>query len=168
MERNWKKINERTYGFSVDRKPIGTIAFFPNSLESKAMVKMGEKEWTIKRTGFWKNTIEMVDTAGFRVASIFAEKWYANHYSLVINESRYTLKLRNNPLSEWVILEDGQDLLSYGLNVGDQKETANVKITSSKGNQAFLFDFLLWYLFVPLAIENLGDPLTFLLLLTAQ
>jgi hypothetical protein len=43
----------------------------------------------------------------------------------------------------------------------------NVKITTTEEPLDLLFDFILWYLFVPVATENLDDNLTFLMLATA-
>jgi hypothetical protein len=168
MERKWDKIDETHYAFSVDQQGIGTLQFFPDSTGGKALVQMGEQSYQIKRTGFWKNALELTDPEGQCILKVYAEKWYANSYVFYYQQEKYKLKIRNNPLSEWVILKGEKEWIAYGLHAEGQGEKILSKITSAPENQTFLFDFLLWYLFVPIAAESMGDQLTFLLLLTAQ
>jgi hypothetical protein len=77
---------------------------------------------------------------------------------------QYKLSVRNNPLAEYVITEGNKEILAYGLQ--PDKGKVQVKITGTAGQADFIFDFLLWFLFAPIAIENIGDNPTFSLLLT--
>ncbi len=136
-----------------------------NSLEGRAVFQMGSDSITIKRTGFWKNSIE-IENQNQIIAKVYSEKWYANTSILEYKNKKYKLILRNNPLAEYVILENSQELLSYRLYV--ERDKICVNIAASNTNNHYLLDFLLWYLFVPIVAETMGDNFTFSLLLSAQ
>lgn len=93
--------------------------------------------------------------------SVYPEKWYAHSSVIDLGDKKYKLVIRNNPLAEYAITENDKDILAYGLDT--QNRELNVRI-SSPGNPDFLFDFILWYLFLPVADENFGDDYSFLLL----
>ncbi len=166
MTKKWEKSGERSYTFSINEREIGTLELFPSTLESKATATIGENAFTIKRTGFWKSSIEISDAQGEIVAQVYHEKWYSNAFILEYGGKAYKLLIRNNPLAEWAILEDEAVLLAYGLDTANGK--AALKITAGTVASDPLLDFLLWYLFLPVAAENCGDDFVFLLLLTAQ
>ena len=166
MTKKWEKSGERSYTFSINDRETGVLALFPNTLESKATATIGKDTFTIKRTGFWKSSIEISDAQGQTVAKVYHEKWYNNSFVLEYAGKTYKLLMRNNPLAEWAILEDDAVLLAYGLDTANGK--AALKITAGKVDSDPLLDFLLWYLFLPVAAENCGDDFVFFLLLVAQ
>ncbi|CAN5748463.1 hypothetical protein BH10BAC3_BH10BAC3_40940 [soil metagenome] len=106
--------------------------------------------------------MEVCSKDGRIIAKVYDEKWYANSSILEYNGRRYQLMVRNNPLAEWAIRENDHDLLAYRIYAGNGK--VGVKITSSNNNQDYLLDFLLWYLFVPIATENPGDNFFFFMM----
>ena len=162
MTKNWAKIEGAKYAFSVEKIELGTLEIVLNSTDSKAIAKIGTAEFTIRRTGFWKSGIEIVNQKNEIIAKAYLEKWYSNSMILEFKDSKYKLATRNNPLAEWAIIDGDTDLLAYGLNAGNG--TVNLKITTAENNKEYLLDFLLWYIFMPIATENAGDDLTFLLL----
>lgn len=166
--RNWTKVEGTKYSFSIDNKEIGTLEFILNSTDSKAIAKISQDEFVIRRTGFWKNGIEIVSKSGAAIAKAYYEKWYANSMILDYKEASFKLVIRNNPLVEWAIIDKNEDFLSYGLNVGNDNGMVNLKITSSETNQDYILDFILWYQLAPFATETMGDDFTLLVLLTAQ
>ena len=91
------------------------------------------------------------------------EKWYVNNWVVEYRGKNYKLSVRNNPLAEYMITEGEKLILAYGLQAQDGK--VQVKITGVHSPDNYLFDFLLWYLFAPVAIENIGDHMSFSLLL---
>ncbi|MGA0556690.1 hypothetical protein ACO2Q8_08570 [Larkinella sp. VNQ87] len=163
MIRNWVKTDEGRYELLIDGSKAGTLAKLPNTSDSRAMIKLAEREYMIRRTGFWKNNIEVIDQNRTLVARVFYEKWYANTWIIEYNTHVYKLVVRNNPMAEWAVLEGDTVLLSYGLTHQDGK--TGTKITASPALTNFLFDALLWYLFAPIAAENTADNEVFLTLL---
>ena len=66
-------------------------------------------------------------------------------------------------MAEYVIFDAKNEILSYGLDTQNGK--ASVRINSNSEESELLFDFLLWYLFLPIANENMGDDFGFQTLL---
>ena len=166
MIKTWKKTNEGSYSLSADNNEIGIMNISHDSLERKAACFFDDKELVIKRTGFWKSTIEISNKAGQVISKVHPEKWYANSWSFDYKGKKYTIIVRNNPLAEWAILHISEEIAAYGLHTVNGK--LNVKITTSSQGSDFLFDFLLWYLFLPIATENMDDSFTFVMLVNNQ
>ncbi|RCR70989.1 hypothetical protein [Larkinella punicea] len=154
MEKKWHKINEGIYTFFVGNEKKGSLSM--NTAGGKATATVGSKQFTIKRTGFWQSSLEISDGDERRVARAYPETWYGNSMVFEYEGRTYQLKIKNNPLAEWSILAGKQAVLSYGLAV-DQGKTV-VTIRSQPENSDYLPDFLLWYLFEPIATENTTDP----------
>lgn len=164
MNKHWTNIGENTYALLRGDIEVGKFKFF-NTLNSKAVAESKENEFHFKRISFWKNTVEISDKAGLIIAKIFSEKWYASSYILEYNNQHYKVVLRNNPLAEYVIIDNETEILAYGLTTHQGK--AIVRINSNADEINILFDFILWYLFRPIAIENTGEDVNFLIVATA-
>ena len=160
MEKKWRKINEGIYTFFVGNEKKGSLCL--NIAGGKATATVGSKQFTIRRTGFWQSSLEISDQNERRVARAYPEKWYGNSMVFEYEGRTYQLSIKNNPLAEWSILEGNQAVLSYGLAVNQGKTVVNIR--SRSGNLDYLPDFLLWYLFEPIATENTTDPDFFLML----
>jgi len=163
--KQWIKTQNGVYEFRVNEQKIGTMNIAQATMKRKAIVQLQDQTFTIKRTGFWKSSISITDQHEVSVAEIYPTKWYANSYTMDFNGKHYSLSARNNPLAEWVISEGKSELIAYGLQAMDGK--VFVKITGSETSD-YLFDALLWYLFLPIAMENGGDNLFFIMLLATQ
>jgi hypothetical protein len=166
MTKNWKKTKEGNYSFSVDNKQIGTMEISYASLERKAICNIENNVFIIKRTGFWKSTVEINNQTGQTIAKLYPKKWYANSWTLDFKEKELEVIVRNNPLAEYAIIDNSKELAAYGLTTENGNLT--VRVTTLDESSGFLFDFLLWYLFVPIATENMGDSFTFMMLLNIQ
>lgn len=167
MNKNWEVKDRGIYRFTADDREVGTMSVRFDSSDVKAVAEIEGEEFVIKRTGFWKTNLE-VTRDGERVAITYSEKWYASHFFLDYNHKQYRLKIQNNPLAEWEISLNGERILVYGLNTGAYDKQLSIKISATPGNTDFLLDFILWYLFVPIAIESMGDSFSFNILLMSQ
>lgn len=161
MKKEWVKNTDSQYSFFVEEKKMGNMDFHLNSLSSKAVCTFSEQELKIKRTSFWKSTIEITDSQDAILLKTYPEKWYGNTSVIEYDNKKYKLVVRNNPLAEYAITENGEERLAYGLATTDKK--LSVRITTHE-KAPLVFDFLLWYLFLPVANENMGDDYSFLLL----
>lgn len=156
MKKEWVKIEQGSYQLLVDEKPVGTMNFLGNGPGSGAKFESGSTTYFIKPEGFWKLRYKVTDQSGIELFSI---RQAAKEQSFTIPEGTYQLKLHNNPLAEWVI-SDGEDiLLSYGFTITGSKVKIGIKTARQQHN--YLFDFLLWYIFLPVAMEELGEEWTF-------
>jgi len=164
--KSWKKIAEGQYAFYVDDVETGHMQISYNSLERIAKCEVNGVTFQIKRTGFWKSSIDISQSSGEVIGKVYPEKWYASSWSFEFDNKKYRIIIRNNPMAEFVILDGTTEVAAYGLDANDGHP--KVRITSTDKEADYMFDFLLWYLFVPIATENSGDHLVFHLLLTAQ
>lgn len=155
-----------SYTLLVDNHIKASLKIDYNSTSRLANIEIADEKYTIKKIGKWKKYIGIYEQNGIQIAEIIYEKWYANHYIFNYKGSRYKLVVRNNPLAEWAILQDDNTILAYSLYTENGKVA--IKITSNSEKNDLLFDCLLWYLFSPIAQENSGDDLLFLLMLSAS
>jgi hypothetical protein len=161
MEKTWHKTGEGSYTLLVDGQEMGQLAMKANGSSGKAVGKLSGREFTIQRTGFWKTGLEIAATTGPLIARTYQEKWYAKAAVLDYQNKKYQLVMRNNPLAEWAILDQKKVVLAYGLTADNGRVAA--RITTSDHQTDYLLDFILWYLFVPLASEDGGDDFLMLL-----
>lgn len=160
--KHWKMNGEGNFILYQDKEKIGTLTIHSNLFHRRAFLEIGTEKYNLKHSGFWKNHIEISDAEEKVILRTYAEKWYANTTTIAFDGKKLKLLIRNNPLAEYAIVDGDKELLSYGLETKDGK--AVTKICKSILSKSYLLDFYLWYLFAPVARENMGDDLTFLLL----
>ena len=162
MKKHWTKTSDFNYKLLVDEREVGKMEIHYNTVSAKAIYTINGNAFEIKRTGFWKLNIEITDSKGVVVLKTYPEKWYANTSVIEFENKRYKLLVRNNPLAEYAVAENDKDVLIYSLSAENTEPRISI---SSSGNTDYTFDFLLWYLFLPVATENFGDADSFLLLI---
>lgn len=163
--KKWEAQGSNTFNLIENDQLIGSMEVDIHRSTRKAVVRLKGKEWVFRRTGFWKNNLEVTDSNGNTIAKVYPEKWYKSTSLLEYDNKKYTIRVRNNPLAEWVLQENNTDLLAYGLTA--QKGKTSIRITTAEKQPDYLFDSILWYLFYPVAAEQVSDDLTFLLVVTA-
>lgn len=157
--RNWKKITEQKYLFWVGEKKIGELELRYPKWKSGAVFNIEGQIYTIEHFGLWKDKLQVSDYNGNVILKGYSEKWFSNQTTLDYQNTKLQLKIRNNPLAEFVIANEVSELLSYSLETNGGKIVT--KIISLPENEDYLLDFLLWYLYQPIAQENAGDNLVF-------
>jgi hypothetical protein len=165
MEKKWQKKDEGKYAFLMDDEERASLDIVFGSNDCKAVAKIDNAEYIIKKTGFWKNSIEIENSGGQLIGRAYYDKWYANSFKLDYRTDSYKVIIRNNPLAEWAILSNDRVLLAYGLSPEDGKIIVRITGNSNTDN---LLDCFLWYLFVPIASENMGDDFVFTMLMVNQ
>ncbi|CAN5376072.1 hypothetical protein BH11BAC2_BH11BAC2_07090 [soil metagenome] len=163
--KKWIKTGKTSYALWDREQEIGTMEIALGTLTRKATATFEGRTIEITKTGFWRNNLEITDPKGEIIAKVYPKKWYAETLSFDYNDSQYKIVYRNNPLAECALFVQNQELLAYGINTGNEDGKVNIKITNSAKKQDFIFDFILWYLFLPIATENMDDNFTFLLLI---
>ncbi len=159
MRKRWEKKSDFSYIFFVDENEIGQMDIFQATNSNKVIFAIGGKEMELKRSGFWKSNLEITEGNGEVILRSYPEKWYANTWVVAYKNKDYKLIVRNNPLAEFVLLDGNQEISAYGLT--SENREIRVRISSSD-NSEYIFDFLLWYLFLPIANENMGNTYSFL------
>lgn len=164
MNRHWEKKQDNTFTFFSEGIAVGDLTFHYNTGNKTGSFSIGEDTFIISRKSMWSSTLLITGKDEAIIATVYAEKWYAHHWVLEYGGKKYKLAIRNNPLAEYVITEGEKEILAYGLHSSDGK--IQVKISGTGNTDHFIFDFLLWFLFAPVAVENMSNDISFLLLLS--
>ncbi|WP_295667927.1 hypothetical protein [uncultured Mucilaginibacter sp.] len=151
--KRWATITPGHYLFTVNHKETGRMTIEVGTTKRKADIVIGEEKYHFSRTGIWKNKVKILDDKGNEIGKIYTKKWYANAMLIDLYQQTYKLIFRNNPLAEFAIMENNHDVLAYGLKTGSGSPV--LKITPGNSSANHLFDFILWYWFLPVAIENI-------------
>jgi hypothetical protein len=166
MESNntWKTVSENEYELWDKGIRLVQMTLVPQTASSDARVETAEGKWFIRREGFWKTRVVVEDVEGQVWATLSPKAWYSSQWNLIGASGTDSLVLRNNPLAEYAILRDGDVLLAYGLGAGEG--TPHLRVTQPNADTPILLHALLWYLFLPIAKENIAnsDNLIFLLM----
>ena len=169
MTKKWEKIDNEQYNLIIDDVEIGELILKRNTNNSQAEISMLGKNFKIYRTGFWKNEIEISNAENQIISKIYGEKWYGSSYIIELYDKKLKLIVRNNPLAEWAIFDGDELVLAYGLDAS--KGAVGLKVTQSENNKIneendYILDFILWYLFIPIAAESSSDDILLTILLT--
>lgn len=156
----WVKQDDFTYHFIQNGQKAGEMKINITSLHTTANCFVNDSSFEIKRKGFWKTVVEITNEQGDVTLTAAPEKWYVSSYLAAYGNRKLKLTVRNNPLAEFVLIENEKEILAYGLNTENKKLV--VKISEAE-NCDTLLHYLLWYLFVPVANENFGNDYSFLL-----
>lgn len=165
LVKQWIKTTEGHYQFKYGTEDLASLFIDYKSSNRKALVTINGESFTIKQTNLWKNHMAVVNESNNTIITIIPEKWYSSSYNVQWGLNNYQLKVRNNPLAEWVLQQDGNDVLAYGLKAADGK--VFTQITEANTGTAIILHAILWYLYLPIATENSSDLLLFTLMLTA-
>ena len=159
MSKQWFRRDDRIFEFSVDGVVVGMMEIAHGQSNSRAICSIGDLEFTIKPTSSFTTSIDIAETGGEPVAIVRTEHWYSDHSILEFEGKKYTLRLHNDPLATWSLFLNDKKVLSYGLQLSNGKLSVDIKGLGQPNSP--ILDFLLWYLFLPIAIENMGQLLEF-------
>ena len=155
MQISWQKTDQSAYDLILDGVEVkGSLRIEAATLECRATFQLGPKAYTIRRTGFWPDKLEIADQAGAIILKVYPKNWYGNRSILEYDNKVYELFIHNNPLAEWVIADEDTLQLAYGLDAGTGKVGLKITAPGEQMAQNWLLHALLWYLFVPIASEN--------------
>jgi hypothetical protein len=162
MTFNWIKKEALLFELTANDQAIGTLGF--NSSFTVATAQFGAEKIILQRTGFFKSNLEIQNSEGKIIGTSRPLKWYSSTTVLSYRERIYEIKIRNNPLCEFAVYADNEQLVAYGLT--HEKGKAAVRINTATNE--LIFHFILWYLFYPVAIENSGSDILFLTIAAAS
>lgn len=149
MKKVWKSEQNGSWSFYQNEKKLAELVYAPGKSSN---ITMSEKQYQISQKGFWKSRILIKDKDSSPIIELVTGKWYGASYQFSYNGKEYSIEVRNNPLTQWVILFNGKETCSYSLKANSSEPGLSLEITGE--NETPLFDCLLWYLFLPIAIEN--------------
>ena len=159
----WKKElknNRLAYELLNNNSLIARMVFDTNKSYYEATCIVGDFLYTIERNGFWKTRIQLKEENGRVAGTVIQERIHSRKWRINILNRTYYIHYHNNPLFELVIYDENYSyLITYKLcvdddNYGADVEVHNVTVTNQEKN---LLLMLGWYLFMPIAQENVID-----------
>lgn len=162
--KQWVKTGEGHYLFKHGDEDLASLFIDYKSINRKALVTINDESFTIKQTSIWKNHMAITNASNNTIITIVPEKWYSSSFLVQWGLNNYQLKVRNNPLAEWVLQQDGKDVLAYGIKTSNSNVVT--QITERATIPPIILHAILWYLFLPIALENTSDTLMFALAAT--
>ncbi|MCU0438065.1 MAG: hypothetical protein MUC49_09110 [Raineya sp.] len=154
ISKKWEKLKNNEYAFLENDVVKGVLTLEWSGLQNTATAIIHDETYKIKRKGFWKNKIQIENKNERVVLEVEVEKWYSNDWIITHEGRKYRLEIRNNSLSEYVIFEGDQEIISYGLHTNKTQIATRIKAQSKS---PILFDFLLFYMFHSVSAENGAD-----------
>lgn len=148
---NWEKIAESEYVLREGDRQLATMRTKGNAAECR----IGNRLLKIRTAGFWGNRMELTDASGQILAMLKPINWYGTGMQFRLDNRDYQLLVRNNPLAEYAVQQNGQDIVAYGLK---SREGRTVAVINDHRPRALVeLDLLLWFLFAPVAQGETGD-----------
>lgn len=148
---NWEKIAESEYVLREGDRQLATMRKKGNAAECR----IGDRLLKIRTAGFWGNRMELTDASGQILAMLKPVNWYGTGMQFRLDNRDYQLLVRNNPLAEYAVQQNGRDLVAYGLKTREGRAVA--AITDHRQKPLIELDLLLWFLFAPVAQGETGD-----------
>lgn len=143
----WIKTAASTHQFRDDSGLVVSI----ERHRSGANVRIGGRTLSLRSRGFWRQQFVLTAADGEELTVLQPAGWLSSNYRFRLYGQDYTLVVRNSPLAEFAVQQDGKDLLAYGLKVIARKPQAVVTRAAHFPPDRYELDVLLWYLFAPVA-----------------
>lgn len=155
--KKWNKIDTQTYALVQDEI---TLAKLIKKNSKNAAIELNNKSYTLKiKSAIFFSSMEIIDEYNETVVTMNPKKWYSTTFTITFNKELYELKIRNNPLAEYVLVQNNLECLAYGITTNSSTNKLAIKIEEPNQNQSPLLHAILWYLLEPIAKENFGDNL---------
>lgn len=152
---NWTKIAESEFQLKQNETLLATMKIRGGKAECRII---GGRTFQIRTKGFWGNQIEFAEASGQILTIIRPASWFGSRWQFRLYGQDYQLLVRNNPLAEYAVQQNGRDVVAYGLKTKDNR-TVSV-ISDYREKALFELDLLLWYLFFSVALGETGDAAT--------
>ncbi|GAA0726094.1 hypothetical protein GCM10009430_32710 [Aquimarina litoralis] len=115
MSKKWIRTKDKEYTFFIGKEKIGAMTLSVNSLNINAFFTINQDRYLIRKKGFWQRNIIVCNQRGETVIRVYPDKMFAHYFKLEYCSKTIELIIRNNPLSEWVVIENGNELITYSL-----------------------------------------------------
>ena len=147
--------NEIYHLWNKDRKLL-TLTFHPFSNSARVECAEEKRVFLIRREGFFRNKTVLRNEYGIKIGELGQEN-EANFID--VNGERFYYHVHNNPLAELVLYKESKErpVIVCGLNVNNGKTAVHVEKKKETVSQPGLLMALCWYMFMPVAKENVPE-----------
>lgn len=153
--------NHEVYRLFKDDKKLLTLTFNPFSSSARVECDNEKRIFLIRKEGFRRNKTVLRSEYGFKIGELGVEN---RQHFILVNDEKIFYTIHNNPLAELVLYKQSKDqpLVVCGLSA----DADNTGVYFSKDNDSNnlphpgLLMALCWYMFLPVAKENVAGVLT--------
>ena len=108
----WKKSAEGKHILFHKEVKMGEMVIKNDLFRKSAVISHKSQTYQLKRSGFWKSNIEIIDGNGQVILKSHNEKWYSKTARIEFEGKKFNLVIRNNPLVEYSIFDGNTEILS--------------------------------------------------------
>lgn len=149
--------NTEVYNLYKEEKKLLTLTLNPFSSSARVECESEKRIFLIRKEGFLRNKTVLRNEYGVKIGELGSE---SREQFITVNNERIYYTIHNNPLAELVLYKESKDkpLVTCGLST----ENGNTGVYFSKENNASaiphpgLLMALCWYMFLPVAKENVA------------
>lgn len=152
--------NNEVYRLFKNDKKLLTLTLNPFSSSARVECESEKRVFLIRKEGFRRNKTVLRTEYGFKIGELGVEN---KEQFITVNNERIYFTIHNNPLAELVLYKESKNkpLVVCGLSA----ENGNAGVYFSKDNTTAtmphpgLLMALCWYMFLPVAKENVAAVL---------
>jgi hypothetical protein len=152
--------NNEVYHLCKDDKKILTLTFNPFSNSARVECEKEKRVFFIRKEGFRRNKIILRNEYGIKIGELGQEN---KENFIDVNDERFYYATNNNPLAELVLYKESKDHPFVTCGLSTKEGDTAVKFTKDKklsdATHPGLLMALCWYMFLPVAKENVVDPI---------
>ena len=159
MKNTWKFLKFNHYQF--DSSESNTILVKFNSLSRHVSVKSqeGKELFEFKILGMLRSKLEIVDSKNTVLLKLETSRWWKSSWLGQSGKQKLEIKVVNRPWVEYVLLLDGEEILSYGLKPAGAKVVLSIQQFKPLPKQSDHFHVMLFSLIRPVLIESMGNQI---------
>jgi hypothetical protein len=158
----WETIssnsNNEVYHLHKDDKKILTLVFNPFSNSARVECEKQKRVFLIRKEGFLGNKIVLRNEYGIKIGELGHEN---KENFIDVNDERFFYTIQNNPLAELVLYKESKDRPFVTCGLSTKEGNPAVQFTKNKNlsdtTHPGLLMALCWYMFLPVAKENVVE-----------
>lgn len=163
MLMKWVLVNSlkstlQEYHLMDDENCRVVIKYNPRQHSARITCGIHQRLFFIETTGSLIQKTIFTNEYGLGIGSLTQDSVIGNKGMVIINEKKYHYTLNNNPLAELVIYDKNinDPLVSCGLQTSNSITSIALSNNTDSSDNSCLLLGLCWYLFLPVAKENVA------------
>ena len=150
--------NNEVYHLYKDDKKILSLTFNPFSNSARVECEKQKRVFLIRKEGFLRNKIVLRNEYGIKIGELGQEN---KENFIDVNDERFFYTIQNNPLAELVLYKESKQRPFVTCSLSTKEGDPAVKFTKDKTlsdtTHPGLLMALCWYMFLPVAKENIVE-----------
>jgi len=152
--------HQEVYELWHNEKKLLTLDFHPFTNSARIEYAREKRVFLIRKEGFLRNKTVLRNEYGIRIGQLGFDKNKASEGTIDLEGEKFFYSIQNNPHNELVIYKETKDhpFVVCGLKAKDGNHSVEFnKNNQLKPSQHFLLMALCWYMFLPVAKENMVE-----------